>query len=172
MENLRQHHTLLNRLLLAQMYRTEAYRKASEAATESEFRSYFAENTRMGEALIEEISGKINPLHITETEDTAIPAQYQRVWNTLPDVLFGHSKNEVLDKYLIGENLTLRLYNEALQNTVDLPIHMREMLLRHRAMLIRVVDKGRYLKDSRLNVIFRRFAQFRQLFSHRLVWFP
>ncbi len=172
MENLKQHHTLLNRLLLAQMYRTEAYRKAADATIDPEFKSFFAENTRMGEMLIEEITGNINPLHITETEDTAIPTQYQRIWSTLPDVLFGSGKNEVLDKYLTGENLTLQLYTQALQELSALPVSVREMLLRHRTVLQRVVAKGNYLKESRLQILFRRLGQLRRVFSQRLVWFP
>jgi hypothetical protein len=171
MENLKQHHTLLNRLLLAQMYRTEAYRKALESTTEPEFRGFFAENTRMGEMLIEEITENINPLYVTETEDTDIPTQYQRVWTMLPDVMFGTGKNELLDNYVTGESLTIRLYNEALQNAAALPINVREMLLRQRVMLMRVVDKARQLKASKLQVMFRRFSQIKRLFLQRLVSF-
>jgi|GEM_PF-5563102 len=171
MDNLKQYHTLLNRLLLAQMYRTEAYRKASESATDPELRRFFAENAKTGEMFIEEISLNINPLYITETEDTDIPTQYQRVWTMLPDVLFGAGKNVILDKCLMGENLTIRMYTDALANHGPISAPVRNMLLRQRVMLSRIVEKASHLKVSRFQILFRRFVQIKRLFLQKRILF-
>ncbi len=171
MDNLKQYHTLLNRLLLAQMYRTEAYRKASEATSDPYLKQFFVENTRTGERLIEEISLAIHPLYISETEDTAIPTQYQRIWTMLPEFVFGAGKNVVLDKYMEGESMSIHLYTEALTSTATFPVSVREMLLRQRAIVFRVYEKARQLKVSRLNIILRRIGQIRRFFFQKRVLF-
>lgn len=171
MENLKQYHTLLNRLLLAQMYRTEAYRKASDITTDPELRRFFRENLRAGELLIQEISLMINPLLITEAEDTDLALQYQRVWAMLPDILFGTSKNIVLDNYLMGENLTFQLYAEALNHGTEFPATVRKMLTHQQETIRYTIENAHQLKVSRFQTLFRRFSQIKRFFFQRKMLF-
>lgn len=171
MDNLRKYHTSLNRLLLAQMYRTEAYKKASEASVDAKLKSFFKDNARIGKKFIEDISLMINPLLITETEDTDLPPHYQRTWEALPDILFGESKNTILDQYLSGENLSFQLYTEVLGSEDEFPSLVRDVLLSQREIIRYTIEEMKEMKVSKLNFFLRKFTQFRRFFFQRRIQF-
>ena len=69
------------------------------------------------------------------------------------------------------ENLTVRLYAEALETVGTTHPVVRELLMHQQATISRIVDKTRQLKVSKLHSIIRRIGQFRRLFMHKRVLF-
>jgi hypothetical protein len=167
MTNPKESNTLLNRLLLAQMYRTEAYRKAVETVADPELRRFFAANVRSGESIMDEITRRIDPRYITETDDTTLPNAYQRWWNSLPETVVGTSRNHTVEHFLTGEKLAVGLYNHALSAESAEPL--RDMLLRQRETLVHTGEQARHLRRSRLLPFFQRMAQLGRRFRSLLV---
>ena len=167
MSSPKESNTLLNQLLLAQMYRTEAYRKAAEAVADPELRRFFAQNVRSGEGMMDEITRRIDPRHITETDDTALPNAYQRWWNSLPETVVGASRNHIVEHFLTGEKLAVHLYNHTLAAESAAPV--RDMLLRQRETLVQSGDQARHLRRSRLLPFYQRMAQLGRMFKSLVV---
>ncbi len=146
--NQKELHTLVNRLVLVQMYRVEAYRQALETSCQPDLELFFHGSIGAGEKLIEQLFAQINPLHISETEDAALPADFQFVWNLLPDALHGHDKNHVLNQCLMAENQTLRIYRKLIGSASEMPVSMRRLLTRQWIALGSAIAYLRRLKNA------------------------
>ena len=145
--------TLINRLVLVQMYRVEAYREALETSRQPDLEPFFHESIDSGEKLIEQLFAQINPLHISETEDTVLPANFQFVWNLLPDALHGHDKDYILNQCLMAEDQTLRIYRKLIGNTSEVPVSIRRLLTRQWIILCGAIACLRRLKSATVGLL-------------------
>lgn len=126
--NQKQLHTLINRLVLVQMYRVEAYCKVLETSCQPDLASFFHQSIETGEKLMEQLFAQVNPKHVGETDDTALPADFAFAWNLLPDALRGHDKEHILNQCLLAEDQTLRTYRKLVRGAGGVPAPLRRIL--------------------------------------------
>jgi len=140
---------VLNNLIQINNDRIEGYETAIKETEEQELKELFGEFVITSQKCRQELSGEVNALGGTPTDDTKVSGKFFRVWMDVKAALTGKDRKAIISSCEYGEDMAKETYEEALEeHSDDLTPHQLSMVEEQLGMLKADHDTVKEMRDT------------------------
>ena len=142
---------VLNDLLSIINDRLEGYEKALNELEEplsDKAQALLLERSHESRVLYNELTAAVNRLGGKPAKDTTVSGKLYRTWMDLKTTFTGGSAKSVFELCEFGEDAALKAYDEALEDDVDWPSDIFQMLKRQRQIIKNAHDAIKRYRDE------------------------
>ena len=139
---------VLNQLVEINNDRIAGYEHAVKETDESTLKGLFTKLAETSRKCREELAAEVTKLGGTPTEGTATTGKLYRVWMDVKAALTNKDRKAILNSCEFGEDIAVKAYEEALENTTDLSTEHQYLLKKQYALIKADHDKVKNLRNA------------------------
>lgn len=141
----------LNSLIEINNDRIEGYETASKETNDADLQGLFATLKSTSYNNLTELRSEVLRLGGDVEEGTRTTGKFFRVWMDVKAALTGNDRGVILDSCEFGEDKALEAYDDALENSQDLPFEYIALIRNQQAQLRADHDRVKALRDQENN---------------------
>ncbi|HSC85461.1 MAG TPA: PA2169 family four-helix-bundle protein [Pseudomonas sp.] len=137
---------VLNELIETSKDGEAGFRACAEDVKNVELKSLFNNRALECAAAAQDLQALVLELGGKPENDTSVGGDLHRRWVDLKALITGKDEKAILNECERGEDVAKKRYSEALEN--ELPLHVRDLVQRQYAGVLRNHDQIRALRDT------------------------
>jgi uncharacterized protein (TIGR02284 family) len=141
--------TAIKDLIVINNDRYEGYKTAAEETKDPDLKTMFSEFSQQSKSFSEELrrflpAGESEPAR----DETKASGKLYRVWMDIRAAVTGNDRKNILASCEYGEDHAKKHYNDAVENSNDIPAEAMQTIQRQRAEILRGHDKVKAMRES------------------------
>ena len=141
---------VLNDLVEINYDRVRGYEKAVDEtnAKDADLRTLFSDFANESRNYANELSTLVTSLGGTPSTGTTARGKIYRAWMDIKAVITGSDRKAILASCEFGEDAAQKAYDQALSSDADLPVDIRQVIMKQKQNLKKGHDRVKKMRDT------------------------